>query len=616
MDNVFAQIKTTELKGSTFRSRILDFGDFDISEADFKIVFKKAGNILPLTNFEPQKVGNALVIPYNILESYSGEIRMEAWMTLNGVTDLALVDTMLISAENSLKSDATNQNITVTFGDVIIPVTFTQAIVNIGGGMGSGEDGKSAYEIAVDNGFVGTETEWLISLKGADGKDFTYEDFTPEQLALLKGEKGDSFEYADFTPEQLALLKGADGKSAYQIALDNGFVGTQAEWLASLQGSGGGGTAPATTFDVQNNTAAASMKATADYLFKTSNNGEEIEIPITLTATNSYLTATGGVTASANWRTSELVDVIEADNYVYYGRTDTGTVAHAVAGYNEAGVPLPSPIILGKGINAPTGYGFTIPTGVKKIRISSFNDIALKLGGFGISYKIKDSLLPPAGNSIKAIGKSWGAIGHSIWWSDGTLDGIQTLVKRIFSFNAYANYAYSGNSLSSNSITDATCILNTTKTNAWTLKDIFTYDSITNDFKLNRPIGTQDDFLNNTGVATYYGALRVLHEKLKSLNPEYIMIAGNALKRNKDNYTSWSANTVGHTLTDYSTALEWVCNRLSWRFINQFRDSGINDDNLTLFTSDSLHPTNKGYKIIADLWVAEFEKIYKRTLFA
>lgn len=39
----------------------------------------------------------------------------------------------------------------------------------IGGGGGSGTAGKSAYEIAVDNGFVGTETEWLESLKGKQG---------------------------------------------------------------------------------------------------------------------------------------------------------------------------------------------------------------------------------------------------------------------------------------------------------------------------------------------------------------------------------------------------------------------------------------------------------------
>ena len=30
-------------------------------------------------------------------------------------------------------------------------------------------DGKSAYEIAKENGYTGTEQEWLNSLKGQDG---------------------------------------------------------------------------------------------------------------------------------------------------------------------------------------------------------------------------------------------------------------------------------------------------------------------------------------------------------------------------------------------------------------------------------------------------------------
>ena len=34
-----------------------------------------------------------------------------------------------------------------------------------------GTDGKSAFEIAVENGFIGTEAEWLESLKGKDGTD-------------------------------------------------------------------------------------------------------------------------------------------------------------------------------------------------------------------------------------------------------------------------------------------------------------------------------------------------------------------------------------------------------------------------------------------------------------
>lgn len=38
------------------------------------------------------------------------------------------------------------------------------------GGGGSGKDGDSAYEIAVKNGFEGTEEQWLDSLKGEPGK--------------------------------------------------------------------------------------------------------------------------------------------------------------------------------------------------------------------------------------------------------------------------------------------------------------------------------------------------------------------------------------------------------------------------------------------------------------
>lgn len=40
-------------------------------------------------------------------------------------------------------------------------------------------------------------------------------------------------------------VDGIDGESAYQIAVDNGFVGTEAQWLASLQGPQGvGGNEP------------------------------------------------------------------------------------------------------------------------------------------------------------------------------------------------------------------------------------------------------------------------------------------------------------------------------------------------------------------------------------
>ena len=61
-------------------------------------------------------------------------------------------------------------NKTFTGDDVTNKVLSTDENGNVVLKNSSGTAGKSAYEIAVDNGFVGTETEWLESLKGSEGK--------------------------------------------------------------------------------------------------------------------------------------------------------------------------------------------------------------------------------------------------------------------------------------------------------------------------------------------------------------------------------------------------------------------------------------------------------------
>ena len=51
---------------------------------------------------------------------------------------------------------------------------------SIKGGVGTvyGKDGKSAYDIAVQEGFEGTEAEWLESLKGEKGDKGTPPSFS------------------------------------------------------------------------------------------------------------------------------------------------------------------------------------------------------------------------------------------------------------------------------------------------------------------------------------------------------------------------------------------------------------------------------------------------------
>ena len=46
---------------------------------------------------------------------------------------------------------------------------YVQATLS-GAGALQGADGKSAYELAVENGFSGTEVEWLESIKGQAGQ--------------------------------------------------------------------------------------------------------------------------------------------------------------------------------------------------------------------------------------------------------------------------------------------------------------------------------------------------------------------------------------------------------------------------------------------------------------
>lgn len=86
-------------------------------------------------------------------------------------------------------------------------------------GLQNGKDGKDGISPAVT--VTKTETGATISVTDATGTT------TAE---LHNGEKGDKGDTGS---------RGAAGKSAYEIALQNGFTGTEADWLTSLKGQKG-----------------------------------------------------------------------------------------------------------------------------------------------------------------------------------------------------------------------------------------------------------------------------------------------------------------------------------------------------------------------------------------
>lgn len=101
---------------------------------------------------------------------------------------------------------------------------------------GHGADGKSAYEIAGEHGYVGTETEWLASLKGEPGEtpDMSEYPKTSEVTIIVEREieaaTGDFHSHANkatldaFTPELLTELQGLqqfEDSTQYEIQTIN-----------------------------------------------------------------------------------------------------------------------------------------------------------------------------------------------------------------------------------------------------------------------------------------------------------------------------------------------------------------------------------------------------------
>ena len=67
---------------------------------------------------------------------------------------------------------------------------FESRITTLENSVITGLEGKSAYDIAVENGFVGTESEWLASLGGGTSSTFVFEQITPLNTWLINHNLG------------------------------------------------------------------------------------------------------------------------------------------------------------------------------------------------------------------------------------------------------------------------------------------------------------------------------------------------------------------------------------------------------------------------------------------
>ena len=179
----------------------------------------------------------------------------------------------------------------------------------------------------------------------------------------------------------------------------------------------------------------------------------------------------------------------------------------------------------------------------------------------------------------------------------------------------------------------------------------------TNDWWTGLPIGTFSDYQNKTGNNTVYGAYRTIVDKIRSLNNNGIIILITPMQRtdfidinNVSNILHGSYKEKdGRLLSQYADAIKAIAKAENFKVVDLYYKSGVTDKNAVKYhrlrnpvtgeyknytspdyigvpfdpktddypypmeaiewTTDGLHPSNKGYQKIADMLVKIFKKL-------
>jgi len=251
--------------------------------------------------------------------------------------------------------------------------------------------------------------------------------------------------------------------------------------------------------------------------------------------------------------------------------------------------------------------------------------------------------------------KTWVAIGDSITYlnehrsetGNRVKKGYLTRVSEQLPEITYVNKGYNG--------WTAVRIAEEIDSLQLTTADIYTVFLGTNDWWHGKALGTLDDYKNKTGNQTFYGAYRTIIDKLKSLNPEARIILITPMQRGDFVYIADMKNNAygsyqvknGRTLGHFARAVSSIGDQEKFDVVDLYFKSGIVPENIVKFkrlktedgeyadypfpdyigvpfnpetdqypyppeaidmTYDGLHPSDKGYGVIAEMLVDVLEK--------
>ena len=187
--------------------------------------------------------------------------------------------------------------------------------------------------------------------------------------------------------------------------------------------------------------------------------------------------------------------------------------------------------------------------------------------------------------------------------------------------------------------------------------DLYTIFLGTNDWWSSKPLGSFSDYQNNTGSFSVYGAFRIIIDKLRALNDKASIVMITPMQRvdfvyfndfKNNAYGSYKAKN-GQYLEDFANAVNNISNYEHFQVVDLFHKKGMDHSQLVRFkrlkdsatgeyknypypdfiglpfdpskdeypypiesmniTYDGLHPSDKGYQMIAESLVKIFKKL-------